>query len=46
MPDIQMRFHQDMLVLSSPLTATLYEQGVDEDYSAALLCVDEPETVL
>lgn len=46
MPDIQMRFHYDMLVLSSPLDASLHKQGIDEDTYIDLLCVDEPETVL
>lgn len=46
MPDISLRFHKDMLVLSSPLQAILQAQGVDEQVDPGLLCVDEPETVL
>ena len=29
MPDIQLRFHRDMLVLSAPIDALLARQGVD-----------------
>ena len=45
MPDIQMRFHQDMLVLSSPLDEVLRTQGFD-DQDIDALCATEPETVL
>ena len=46
MPDIQMRFHKDMLVLSSPLDATLAAQGIEEQDDRDSLVAVEPETVL
>lgn len=46
MPDIYMRFHQDMLVLSSPLSASLAAQGIAADTLPDVLCIDEPETIL
>lgn len=45
MPDIQMRFHADMLVLSSPLDAALEAQGVDAQSQRELMCILEPETI-
>jgi 5-methyltetrahydrofolate--homocysteine methyltransferase len=45
MPDIQMRFHTDMLVLSSPIDAALVAQGVDVETQRELLSVIEPETI-
>jgi len=29
MPDIELRFHKDMLVLSAPIDAALARQGID-----------------
>lgn len=46
MPDIQMRFHQDMLVLSAPLDATLRAQGIEDETAVDVMAVDEPETLL
>ena len=46
MPDIQMRFHTDMLVLTAPLDATLEAQGIDEQADRDSLVAFEPETVL
>lgn len=45
MPDIQMRFHHDMLTLSSPLESTLIAQGFDLSFGVSLLSVLEPEAV-
>ena len=44
MADIQLRFHKDMLVLSTPFECTLYRMGYEEaDRDYAILC--EPEVV-
>lgn len=45
MPDIEMRFNKDMLVLSSPLQAVLARQGVDVARDMEYLTVVEPEAV-
>ncbi len=45
MPDIQMRFHHDMLVLSAPVSAALARQGMEDESDRALACLLEPETV-
>ena len=46
MPDIQLRFHHDMLVFSSPLDATLAGMGIDEQDDRDSLVASEPETIL
>ncbi|MBQ9067818.1 MAG: methionine synthase [Eggerthellaceae bacterium] len=46
MPDIHLRFHKDMLVLSGSLDAALRERGFDLEQERELLLVTEPETVL
>lgn len=46
MPDIQLRFHNDMLVLSAPIDAALRERGFEEEQERELLLAVEPETVL
>lgn len=43
MPDIQLRFQKDMLVLSSPLDALLARQGIDASLDRQYLNVMEPE---
>lgn len=45
MPDIQLRFHKDMLVLSAPLDAPLARQGVDVDEERDFLNLIEEEAV-
>ena len=45
MPDIEMRFNKDMLVLSSPLQAVLARQGVNVARDMEYLTVVEPEAV-
>ena len=45
MPDIQMRFHRDMLVLSSSLCAALARQGVDVEHNLEYTVLFEPETL-
>lgn len=45
MPDIQMRFHQDMLVLSGRQDAVLARQGVDVERDREFLNLVEPDTV-
>ncbi len=46
MPDIQLRFHHDMLVFSSPVVHTLRRQGVEAAEELELLDLTEPESVL
>ena len=46
MPDIELRFHHDMLVLSPPVDAALRKRGFEEEHERELLLVTEPETVL
>ena len=43
MPDIQLRFHHDMLVLSSPIAAALERQGFEIEGDIELLLMTEPE---
>ncbi len=46
MPDLQMRFHADMLVLSAPIDAALEKQGIDVESEREFLSLNEPETIL
>ncbi|WP_165248301.1 homocysteine S-methyltransferase family protein [Adlercreutzia sp. ZJ141] len=45
MPDIQLRFHKDMLVLSAPIAPVLERQGFDPDQSLEFAGLVEPEAV-
>ncbi|HIS40675.1 MAG TPA: methionine synthase [Candidatus Aphodovivens avistercoris] len=45
MPDIAMRFHRDMLVLSAPLGAQLTRQGMNVENDLGYLILVEPEAV-
>lgn len=45
MPDIQMRFDKDMLVLSAPLQAVLARQGIDVDHDLEYMLLVEPEAL-
>lgn len=45
MPDIQMRFDKDMLVLSAPLASVLAHQGVDVDRDLEYLTLIEPDAL-
>ncbi|MEG2629111.1 MAG: homocysteine S-methyltransferase family protein [Raoultibacter sp.] len=45
MPDIQLRFHKDMLVLSGGLDAVLARQGVDVQRDREFLNLIEPDSV-
>lgn len=45
MPDIQLRFQKDMLVLSAPVDATLERQGIDVARDREYLNLMEPDTV-
>lgn len=45
MPDIQLRFHHDMLVLSGPVHASLEKQGIEVAGQLELLDLTEPESV-
>lgn len=45
MPDLALRFHKDMLVLSSPAASALERLGVDADHDAELTILLEPETI-
>ncbi len=45
MPDIQLRFHRDMLVLSAPIDALLARQGVDAALDRQYLNLMEPDTI-
>ncbi len=45
MPDIQLRFHNDMLVLSAPIDVTLKRQGFESAADVELLCLTEEESV-
>lgn len=45
MPDIHLRFHHDMLVLSAPIHGSLAKQGFEDPYELELLCLTEPESV-
>lgn len=44
MPDIALRFHKDMLVLSAPVLPALERLGVDVDRDAELTLLLEPDT--
>lgn len=45
MPDIQLRFHQDVLVLSAPPALCLHRIGIDDARGRQLALLLEPETV-
>lgn len=45
MPDIQLRFHKDMLVLSSPVDAMLARQGIDIARDREYLNLMEPDSI-
>ena len=45
MPDIALRFHKDMLVVSSPIAAALARQGVDVDRDLELMTILEPDSL-
>ena len=45
MADIQMRFHRDMLVMSSSVAAALERQGVDANRDLEFMNLIEPDTV-
>ena len=45
MPDIALRFHKDMLVLSSPVRAALARQGVDVNRDLELITLIEPDSL-
>ena len=46
MPDIELRFQKDMLVLSSPVDAMLARQGVDAARDREYLNLMEPDSIL
>ena len=45
MADIQMRYHRDMLVLSSSVSSALARQGVDADRDLEFMNLIEPDSV-
>lgn len=45
MPDLALRLHKDMLVLSSPIASALERLGVDASRDAELTILLEPETI-
>lgn len=45
MPDIQLRFHHDMLVLSAPVDAMLAKQGIDAARDRQYLNLMEPDSI-
>lgn len=45
MADIELRFHRDMLVLSSPITAVLARQGFSTEQDVEYVTLIEPEIV-
>ena len=45
MPDISLRFHKDMLVFSTPLTAALERQGIDVQRDAEFTLLFELDSV-
>ena len=45
MPDIELRFHKDMLVLSAPVAPVLARQGFDVDRDLEYASLVEPEAV-
>ena len=42
MPDIALRFHKDMLVLSSPVAVVLARQGFDVEHDLEFANLVEP----
>lgn len=45
MPDIELRFHKDMLVLSAPIAAALARQGVDVERDLEFFNILEPDSI-
>lgn len=45
MPDIALRFHKDMLVLSAPIDTVLARQGVDVELDREFLSLIEPDVI-
>ena len=45
MADIALRFHKDMLVLSSSVSAALERQGVDADRDLEFMNLVEPDSI-
>lgn len=45
MPDIALRFHKDMLVLSAPVDTALARQGVDVEKDREFLSLIEPDMI-
>lgn len=45
MPDIDLRFHKDMLVMSSPVASALARLGVDVERDLELTMLLEPDTI-
>ena len=45
MPDIELRFDKDMLVLSAPIDAVLARQGIDSARDRQYLNLMEPDVV-
>ena len=45
MADIALRFHKDMLVLTTPTRAALERQGVDVDHDLEMVMMVEPESL-
>ena len=45
MPDIELRFHKDMLVLSAPIDAVLARQGIDVVRDRQYLNLMEPDAI-
>ena len=45
MPDIQLRYHKDMLVLSAPIDAALARQGIDAARDRQYLNLMEPDAI-
>ena len=45
MPDIAMRFHKDMLVISAPIDAALKRRGHDPEQDRPILNLLEPDTI-
>ena len=46
MPDIQLRFHHDMLVMSAPVDVTLARQGIDVTRDRQYLNLMEPDVMI
>lgn len=45
MPDVSLRFHKDMLVLSSPVSAALDRLEIDVEHDFEMTMLLEPETI-